>query len=678
MKKLCALLFILASGLHAQDNAKACKTFSRVSEMLQENHFKPKKVDDSLSVYVFDEVVGNLDDNHVLFTAAEFDRLAVHKNLIDDYINKKDCAFFTDFIMVYRSALERNKKFIEEISAEKLLSATTDTMRYSKGAYPYLKEPERIKKYLRKKITLDIFEDIAELSKNKDSLTKQLPALFEASKQKIVSTYLCRADNLLSPADGFENAIYGKFYNAFCTYFDPHSAYFNYNEKATFVSTISSQNYSLGLYVSQDDEEQMVVEEVVPGGPAFRSEKIEKGDKIIKLNANKQEYTISCASMDAVTNIVNSDSYRDVALTLRKQDGTLYTVTLTKEKMRDDDNAVYSYILGEGPEKTGYIKIPSFYSGYEDGKRAGMAEDVAAEVKKLKEQNVTGLIIDLQYNGGGSMDEAVRMAGMFINFGPISILTDKQMKYNTLRDYNRGMLYDGPMVVLVNGLSASASEFFAGVMQDYNRAVIVGSPTLGKASMQTIIPLDEKEQSDFIKITVDRFYRVNGQSSQYTGIIPDVKLPMLFSDIMPRESKMANALLNDTIDVKLRYSKFPVLPITKAVSQSDGRIKANASFNAINSLNERVNVLYNADKKPLPITFSNVFDDVHSTDSLYKDVKEVMDTESNVGVSGTYIALGTDEYVKTVNEYKIKSIKRDPYILEGMKVLQDLSGGKGR
>jgi carboxyl-terminal processing protease len=674
MKKLCILLLLLTTALHAQDNEKACKTFSRISEMLQQNHFKPKKVDDSLSVYVFNEVIGGLDDNHVLFTAAEFDKLVVHKNQIDDYINKKDCAFFTDFITVYRSALERNKKFIEEISAEKLTYTTTDTMRYSKGAYPYLKEPERIKKYLRKKITLDILEDIAELSKNKDSLAKQLPKLFDASKQKIISTYLCRADNLLSPADGFENAIYGKFYNAFCTYFDPHSAYFNYNEKASFVSTISSQNYSLGLYVSQNDQEEMVVEEVVPGGPAFKSEKIEKGDKVIKLTANKQDYTISCASMDAVTTIVNSDSYRDVSLTLRKQDGTLYTVTLTKEKMRDDDNAVYSYVLGEGAEKTGYIKIPSFYSGYEDGKRAGMAEDVAAEVKKLKEQNITGLIIDLQYNGGGSMDEAVRMAGMFINFGPISILTDKQMKYNTLRDYNRGMLYDGPMVVLVNGLSASASEFFAGVMQDYNRAVIVGSPTLGKASMQTIMPLDEKKETDFVKVTIDRFYRVSGRSSQYTGIIPDVKLPMMFSDIMPRESKMANALPNDTIDVKLRYSKLPLLPITTAVSHSEGRIKANESFTAINSLNSRVNVLYNADKKPLPITFSAVFDDVHSTDALYKDVKDVMDKESNVGVTGTYNALGTDEYVKTVNDFKIKSIKRDPYILEGMKILQDLSG----
>lgn len=674
MKKLCILLFLLTFTLYAQDNEKACKTFSRISELLQQNHYKPKKIDDSLSVFVFNQVVDRLDDNHVLFTAAEFDKLAVHKSLIDDYINKKDCAFFTDFITVYRTALQRNKKFIEEITAEKLSPTTADTMKYAKGEYPYLKEPERIKKYLRKKITLDILEDIAELSKNKDSLTKELPKLFDASKQKIISSYLCRADNLLAPADGFENAMYGKFYNAFCTYFDPHSAYFNYNEKASFVSTISSQNYSLGVYVSQNEQEEIVVEEVVPGGPAFKSGKVEKGDKIIKLTANKQDYNISCATMDAVTNIVNSDSYRDVNLTLRKQDGTLYTVTLKKEKMRDDDNAVYSYVLGEGAQKTGYIKIPSFYSGYEDGKRAGMAEDVATEVKKLKEQKISGLIIDLQYNGGGSMDEAVRMAGMFINFGPISILTDKQMKYNTLRDYNRGMLYDGPMVVLVNGLSASASEFFAGVMQDYNRAVIVGSPTLGKASMQTIMPLYEKEETDFIKVTVDRFYRVNGRSSQYTGIIPDVKLPMMFADIMPRESKMANALPNDTIDVKLRYSKLPIQPITTAVSQSEGRIKANTSFTAINSLNDRVNLLYNADKKPLPITFSNVFDEVHSTDALYKDVKDVMDKENAVDVFGTYTAAGTDDYVKTVNDYKIKTIKRDPYILEGIKVLQDLSG----
>lgn len=376
--------------------------------------------------------------------------------------------------------------------------------------------------------------------------------------------------------------------------------------------------------------------------------------------------------MDAVTNIVNSDSYRSVTLTLRKQDGTLYTVTLDKEKMRDDDNAVYSYVLGDGTQKTGYIKIPSFYSGYEDGKRAGMAEDVAKEVKNLKSQGITGLIIDLQYNGGGSMDEAVRMAGMFINFGPISILTDKQMKYNTLRDYNRGMLYDGPMVVLVNGLTASASEFFAGVMQDYNRAVIVGSPTLGKASMQTIMPLDEKEETDFVKVTVDRFYRVSGKSSQYTGIIPDVRLPMMFGDIMPRESKMANALPNDTIDVKLRYSRMPIAPVKNAVTLSEGRIKSNPSFMSINSLNDRVNVLYNADKKPLLINFSAVFDDVHSTDALYKDVRDTIDRESTLGVTGSYNALGTDDYVKSVNDSKIKSIRRDPFITEGIKILQDL------
>lgn len=673
MKKLAALAFLITSILYAQDNDKACRVFSRISDVMQEKHFRPKPVNDSLSAYVFTTVIEQLDDNHVLFTEDEFNKLSVHKLKIDDYIKTKDCSFFTDFINTYRTALQRNKKFIEELATEQLPYNTTDTIYYSKKSYPFLKDTQRIKKYLRKKITFDILEDISELSKNKDSLANQLPKLFPATKTKVIDTYLCRMDNALAPAEGFEDSMYGKFYNVFCSYFDPHSTYFNYNERASFVSGISTQNYSLGLYVSQNQEEEIVVEEVVPGGPAFGTNKIEKGDKIIKIGSNKTEFTVSCASMDAITNIVNSDTYKDVDITLRKKDGTMYTVTLTKEVMKDDENLVYSYILGEGKQKTGYIKIPSFYSSFDNDNQSGVAEDVAKEVTSLTKQGISGLIIDLQFNGGGSMEEVIRMAGMFINFGPISVLTDKNMEYNTIRDYNRGMLYNGPMVVLVNGLSASASEFFAGVMQDYNRAVIVGSPTLGKATMQTIMPLEENDQANFLKVTVDRFYRVSGRSSQYTGIIPDVQMPMLFSEIMPRESSMPNAMANDSIDVHLRYTKMPDTEIKKAVTLSKERITANKFLNEIKTLDGRINEVYKSKRPPLPVTFSQVYDQVHSTDGIYKEISVIADKENTVTVTGSFNAAGTDAYKKTVNDFKIKNIKTDPYIFESINILNDLS-----
>ena len=673
MKIPAAFALLISLSIHAQDNTKACQVFNRISTVMEQKHYKPKPVNDSLSAYVFNTVIDQLDENHVLLIDEEFNRLVAHKLKIDDYLKSNDCSFFTDFISTYRSALERNKKFIQEISAEELTYNTTDTIHYSKKSFPFLKDPQRIKKYLRKKITYDILEDISELSTNKDSLAGVLPKLFAAGKTKVIDSHLCRVDNLLTPPEGFEDSMYSRFYSVFCSYFDPHSTYLSYNDRASFVSTISTQNYSLGLYVSQNQNEEIVVEEVVPGGPAFRTNKVEKGDKIIKMGANNTEYTVSCAAMDAINNIVSSDTYKEIDITLRKQDGTMYTVTLTKEIMKDDDNLVYSYILGEGKQKTGYIKIPSFYGGFDNEGQSGCAEDVAKEVTTLMKSGISGLIIDLQFNGGGSMDEVIRMAGMFINFGPISVLTDKQMQYNTIRDYNRGMLYNGPMVVLVNGLSASASEFFAGVMQDYNRAVIVGSPTLGKATMQTIMPLQENDEANFIKVTVDRFYRVSGQSSQYTGIIPDVQLPMLFSEIMPRESSMPNAMKNDSIPVRLRYSKMPDDAIKKAVQLSKQRTAGNALLKEIGTLNSRINTVYKASKPALPVTFSTVYDQVHSTDGIYKEVSAIADKENAVTVTGSFNAAGSDDYIKTVNDFKIKNIKTDPYIFEGLNILNDLS-----
>ena len=679
MKKIAVLAFLCSLQAVAQGHEKACSVFSRINAVMQSRHYKPKPVDDSLSVYVFKTVMNQLDENRILFLQNENALLENHEYKIDDYLKDKNCTFFVDFITTYKKALERNKKFVEEIAKEPLTYNSKDTIYFSKRTFPFHSDPERIKKFLRKKITFDILEDISMLSKNKDSLRSKVPGLFDTSKAKVIDTYLCRVNSLLNPSEGFDDSMYNRFYSVFCSYFDPHSTYFNYNEKASFVSSISTENYSLGLYVSQNDKEEIIIDEVVPGGPAFGTKKVDKGDKIIKLAANDTEYTVSCASMETINNIVSSDSYKKVELTLRKKDGTLYSVNLEKQIMKADDHSVYSYIIGEGSQKTGYIKIPSFYSAFDNGEHNGVADDVAKEVTKLKKSDINGLIIDLQYNGGGSMDEVIRMAGMFISFGPIAVVTDKNMDYNTIRDYNRGMLYSGPLVVLVNGFTASASEFFAGVMQDYNRAVIVGTPTVGKATMQTIQPLDDKNQTDFVKVTIDKFYRVTGKSSQYTGILPDVELPTFFNEMLPRESTMPTAIKNDSITVNLRYSKMPDEALKKAVVLSRERINKNESLINVKAVNVRINEIYKSQKKPLPVTFENVYDEVHITDALWKQITGEMEKENTINVSNTTAATEEkDAFFKSVNESKIKSVKTDPYIFESLHILQDINNYKHR
>ena len=676
MKRIFAAALLVPVTVLAQQHEEACIIFSKVNNVLQERHFKPKPVDDSLSVYVFETVMETLDDNHTVFLKHEYSQLEPHKYRIDDYVTGKDCSFFNDFISVYKGALERQKKFVEDLAQQPLPYTTADTIRYSREAFPFHSDPEKIKNYLRKKITYDILEDVAKLSKNKDSLQQHLETLGKASREKVLDAYLCRLNGLLSPSEGFEESIYNLFYSSFCSYFDPHSTYFNYNEKASFVSSISTENYSLGLYVSQNDKEEIIVEEVVPGGPAYRTEKIDKGDQIIKLAANNIEYAVSCTSLEAISNIVFSDTYRQVELTLRKKDGTVYSVNLEKKVMKADDHSVYSFILGD-ENPVGYIKIPTFYTAFDTDSKQGCADDVAKEVAKLKKDNINGLIIDLQYNGGGSMEEVIRMAGMFVNFGPIAVVTEQGKSYDVVKDYNRGMLYNGPMVVLVNGFSASASEFFAGVMQDYNRALIVGTPTVGKATMQTILPLEEDEPKNFVKVTVDKFYRVTGKSSQYNGVLPDVTLPFFFDDLLPRESSHPTAIKNDTVpNYTARINRMPATYLKQAAAISNARVAGDAGFTIINDVNAKVNAIYGDDKAPLPLTFDRVFEDVHSMDEIWKNIKDASEKEHAFTIkNNSYAADGLrqDEYLQSANESRMKAVRADIYINEALNILNDLN-----
>ncbi|GGB80911.1 tail-specific protease [Flavobacterium suaedae] len=676
MKKFIALAILLCIQATAQNHEKACDIFFRMNSVLQSEHVQPKPVDDSLSVYVFNTVITALDKYRTILVEEDYTKLSVHKYKIDDYINNNQCAFLNDFITTYKTALNRSKTSIEEITASALPLSLNDSIRYSKKAFPFNKDVETNKKFIRKKIIHDILEDIAKQSKNKDSLKVKLTELAPASQEKIKEAALCRINGLLEPSEGFENSMYNQFFSAFCSYFDPHSTYFNYNEKASFMSTVSNENYSLGIYVSLNEKEEVVVEEIVPGGPAYKTSKIDKGDQLLKLAANDSEYTVTCASMEAINDVVFSDSYKDVTLTLRKKDGTVYSVALQKQIMQAYDHSVYSYIIGDNESPIGYIKIPSFYSGADRNGIKGCASDVAKEIVKLKEKNIKGLIVDLQYNGGGSIDEVISLAGMFINYGPVTVISGKSDYKNIVKDYNRGMLYKGPMVVLVNEFSASASEFFAGTMQDYNRAVIVGSTTLGKASMQAIVPLHEgRENNDFIKVTIDKFYRVTGKSNQYIGIVPDVKLPTFYNYLKQRESDMPNAFKNDSLDIHLKYTPLSNNYLKQAVTNSQHRIANDSLFTAMDKINQSIEKVYHEDKKPVAINFDAVFNDVHNNDSLWEDVNTLFETDTKLNVqqvANTNMEELNDTFYKSMDSYKIKLIKNDPYIKEGYNIVTDL------
>lgn len=675
MKKFSLILFLTTYSLLGQNSAKTCEILSKINTVVQNEHYKPKPVDDSLSVYVFDTFIDGLDSNRNLFTKLEYEKLCKHRLKLDNYIQQNDCSFMNDFVSMYQFALERKKNVLDKIRIEALDYNGKDTVKFSKKNFPFELVSTDFDRVWKKRMKYDILEDISKLSNNLDSLDQNFSKLEKISKAKIFESNLCKINNILESKKGVGFDLQNDFLNIFCSYFDPHTNYFSQDARSSFMSSLTTSGLSLGLNVTLNEKEEIIVEEVVPGGPAARTNKFEKGDVVLKVSNKKgEDYLVSCTSLDKIGELIFSDSNEIIEMTIQKKNGNILDILLKKQIMKATANAVSSFIAEKGI-KIGYIEIPNFYSDFDGYSPEGCADDVAKEIIKLKQDNIQGLVIDLQDNGGGSMEEAIKLAGMFIDYGPVSVLANRKNKQTILKDYDRGSIYYGPIVILINGNSASASEFFSAAMQDYNRAMIVGSTSLGKASMQTILPLDDNQQ-DFVKLTVEKFYRITGKSNQIKGIIPDIALPILYDSIVAREISYKTALKYDEIHSKARFFPFRKDYYPAIIEQSNSRSKNNVLFNEIFLVNDEINSLYNNPKKPLLVTLNEVFASVHEIDTLWKKVKKIAATENSCAISNNSYdseKLKFDDYQQEINTYKIKELKTNPYIDEALEILNDIN-----
>ncbi|MEP6952404.1 MAG: S41 family peptidase, partial [Ginsengibacter sp.] len=310
-----------------------------------------------------------------------------------------------------------------------------------------------------------------------------------------------------------------------------------------------------------------------PGSPVFKSGQINKGDKLLSVQwEDKAPIDVSSGGLKQLYDVLGMSNHDKATLKIKKQDGSERSVVLFKAKSEEDDeeNKVKSFLL-KGSRTIGFISLPSFYQDWENERVGvkGCANDVAKEILKLKKENIEGLIIDLRYNGGGSMQEAIELSGIFIDAGPVGQDKGRDTKVYTLKDMNRGTIYDGPLMLMVNSYSASASEMVAGTLQDYHRAVIVGTPTYGKATTQIVLPMDtavnmEKDFSNiksdsYLKVTVSELYRVNGTTAQAKGVQPDIVLPDMPEAHPQREADNPYVLISSPIEANKYFKPYPAL-----------------------------------------------------------------------------------------------------------------------
>ncbi|PTS98660.1 peptidase S41 [Flavobacterium sp. HMWF030] len=676
MKKLLLVFLFSTTALFSQNSDPTCEIVNKINALIQAEHIRPKPVDDSLSVFVFDNLINELDPSRNLFLKTEYDDMSTkYRTNLDDLILSDDCSFLTDITSTYRKALLRTKTVLEKIQRESIDYSKKDTIRFYKKSFPFYLKSEDIEKVWLKKLRYQILDDIAETSDNLDSIKANFKSIELKSKKLVLSNEICRISTLLENNTKQEE----KFYNFFCTYFDPHTAYFSDDSKTSFVASLSKEHLSLGMTVNLNEKNEIIIAELDPNGPAYQTGQIKKGDQIISISNQKETLQVSCASLESISNMILSESNKSITLTLKRNSGKSFDVYIEKQVMKDEENSVFSFIIGKD-SKIGYIKIPSFYADLDGTSRKGCADDVAREVIKLEKDNIKGLVIDLIDNGGGSMEEAIKLAGMFIDYGPLSIVVDNNQVKSVINDPFKGLIYKGPIVILVNSNTASASEFFSSILQDYNRALLIGSTTLGKATMQTILSLDEHKNTDFLKLSINKFYRVTGKSHQYIGVTPDVVLPEFYEGIYQKESDFPTAIKNDSIQTSLKFRPYAKRSlIDKLAKNSSARLADNYFFTNIKKINVKIDKLVNTPKAELPMTLDAVFNQKKVLNSLWTEINTFNDENNPLDVYNSSVnqfLLGVYPNDKTINQHQMDNLKTNPYLNEAVNVINEFNSSK--
>jgi len=592
MKITTILIFftcVFSTVVRAIDEPKIIRQTNLLIKKIQKEHVKPRIIDDAFGQSVNQLVIEYLDPKKTVFTAediVEFDRLCL---LIDQDIEEKKLSYF--------SAV--SKRFLERIAT---LAAITES---------YLKTEISLKSSLKIPVTefyqhpfkttqavhwkqllqLQIMNRMLgklgddELQFPVDSIAK-----WEASARKSVNEKYKSLFAGFTAEDTYLETIY---LEAISMSFDPHSLYFSPSAKKDFEEELTPERELYGFSFTRNSTNQVVISDVFPGSPAWLSDELHEGDIIESVRLGNGEFIdLSDGATTLAELSILFDASKDRTITLISPDetGKERTISLTKQKVYSDGDVIKNAVL-QGEKKIGYVTLPDFYVNWTDTSSLGCSNDLAKCIIKLKKENIDGLILDLRGNGGGSLREAVDLSGLFIDYGPIVAMTDQEGEVHVLKDFNRGSIYSGPLIVLIDEGSASASEVVAGVLQDYNKALIVGRQSFGKATSQQVFPLDPaytdlsssfmEENPDFgyANITSGMLYRVTRGWNQRLGVTPDV-----FLDLTPgagsheREADYENVLIPDSIAKKMTFSPSPKLPVDLLKSASEKRLSSTALF----------------------------------------------------------------------------------------------------
>ncbi|MCX6247951.1 MAG: S41 family peptidase [Bacteroidetes bacterium] len=593
----CALIFPIV--VSAQDNP--CKQSQMLIGMLNKFHYAPIELNQVASEEIFSDFIESLDPDNIIFTSEDISKLAPFKTRVSNTgSGDESCAFVKATSALYRKKLHRMDSLVSSV-LQKPIDLTGKDSIPSAGKYrePVAANDRELDRRWSSRLKYAELRILFAPTGEEDPLTwddKRLMRNEEDARKKLMVKTRRSFQRILDYPSGLEDYVAVHLLDAIAGRYDPHTQYFSPTGKENFMASVSKEARAFGISFREGKNGEAEIGYVVPGGPAWKSNQLNQGDIPLQVQWPGHEPLDLTSSDDLeVDQVINQSGYDRMKLTVKKNNGSQQMVPLIKEIIDVEENRIAGFIF-QGETKIGYISLPGFYMEGDGHGTQGCANDVAREILKLQKENIEALILDLRFNGGGSIREALDLMGIFIDEGPLFMIKMRNQKPAIMKDMNRGTVYTGPLAVMVNGFSASASELVAAGLRDYNRGLITGSTTFGKGVGQAILPLDttvtlstalpEKYKSGFVKITVEKIYRVSGASLQKEGIAPDIPIPDLWEGMEEKEASEKYTISGDRTDKKIFYNPLPPLPVDLLLQKSVTRAEQNKVFPKIKELSD--------------------------------------------------------------------------------------------
>ena len=683
------IIFFELSANKFDDPNKDKLLVELVSVVLDRLHYDPKIIDDDFSKSVYDDYIKAIDPQKRFLLKSDIEKFDQYKLLIDDQIKSSSIDFFNLTYETLMSRVDEVESFYIDIldnpfdfNIDEDLNTDFEQLDYAVG----LNDKISIWRKRLKLSTLDGFATKKIVQEEKDSLDDSEKELKSDIELEIESrnAILENLKDFFDFNDDLERKDWFSIYlNSIVNQFDPHTVYLAPQAKDVFDQNISGRFQGIGARLLKKNQ-QVEIAEIIIGGPVWRDKLLNVGDLILGVSQNPDEEPVDISIMklsDAV-DLIKGEKGTKVYLMVKRVDGGIEQVEITRDIVELEETYAKSSLIYQESKKFGFITLPSFYIDFNDYGQRNAASDIKKEILKLKNENVNGIIMDLRGNGGGSLKTAVDITGFFIDKGPVVQVKSIGGRKEVLKDTDPSVIWDGPLVILVNEFSASASEILAAALQDYNRAIIIGSKqTYGKGTVQNVLSLNQFISGNtygelgFIKLTTDKFYRISGGSTQLEGVKSDIVLPNRYSYVDIGERDLENPLSWDQIN-SANYSPLnKQLSYDKSLENSKNRISKNEFFNIINEQAKWVKE--QQDDNIVSLNYDSYKMDMDNNKKESEKFKKIEDFKSNYKfewlrdnrIMGDEIP---DEIIERRNRW-IDDLKKDLYVDEAVNILSDLS-----